>query len=82
MADRALFLDRYWTEGINEQCEDRLNRPGQQNNVLVVNFIAEDSIEERILDMLQEKSDLFDDWIEETATISVEDVRRLFVDAA
>lgn len=82
VADRALFIDRYWTEGINEQCEDRLNRQGQASNVLVVNFIAENSVEERILDMLQEKSDLFDDWIEETAVISTEEVRRLFVDAA
>lgn len=76
VADIGIFLDQDWTPGINLQAEDRLLRIGQKNNVTIIKLIAEDSIEQHIEKMLEEKQAVFDDWIEDTAKIKVRDIRR------
>ncbi len=48
-------LDRWVSPTANEQAEDRAHRIGQNSEVTVVDFVVEDSIEERILEMLDKK---------------------------
>lgn len=44
-ADTVIFLERHWTPAINEQCEDRLHRVGQQDKVTVIILEAEDTVD-------------------------------------
>jgi|CXWL01.1.fsa_nt_gi SNF2 family DNA or RNA helicase len=48
-------LDRWVSPTANDQAEDRAHRIGQRNDVTVVDFVVKDSIEERILEMLDKK---------------------------
>ena len=78
VADIAIFLDRHWTPGINLQAEDRLLRMGQRKNVTIIMLIAEGTVEERVEAILEEKQATFDDWIEGTAKVTTNELRRLF----
>jgi len=48
-------LDRWVSPTANDQAEDRAHRIGQRNDVTIVDFVVKDSIEERILEMLNKK---------------------------
>lgn len=48
-------LDRWVAPTANEQAEDRAHRIGVKSAVTVVDFVVTDSIEERILEMLDKK---------------------------
>lgn len=51
----VLFADLDWTPAIHDQAEDRCHRIGQNGTVNVHYYIAKDTVEEDILDMLDEK---------------------------
>lgn len=59
-ADICVFLDKHYNPQLNKQAEDRLYRIGQKNVVQVISIIANDTLEERIEDMLRRKSDMFE----------------------
>ena len=54
-ASIVVRLDRWVAPTLNEQAEDRADRIGQKSIVTVVDFVVEDSVEERILEMLAKK---------------------------
>lgn len=47
-ADTIIFTDRDWSAAANEQCEDRLHRVGQQNNVSIIILEAKNTMDNRI----------------------------------
>lgn len=47
-ADAIIFTDRDWSAAANEQCEDRLHRVGQKNNVSVYILEAKSTVDNRI----------------------------------
>ena len=47
-ASNALFVERQWTPGIEEQMEDRLHRIGQTNAVLIHYMQIEKSLDEKL----------------------------------
>lgn len=51
----ALFLDKMWNPADNEQARDRLHRDGQMEPVTIHEFLMNDTIEERIEDLLVRK---------------------------
>ncbi|KAG6421617.1 hypothetical protein SASPL_118174 [Salvia splendens] len=53
-ASTVYLLEPWWNPAIEEQAMDRVHRIGQKNDVKVVRLIAQDTIDERIL-QLQEK---------------------------
>lgn len=59
-ADICVFLDKHYNPQLNRQAEDRLYRIGQKNVVQVISIIANDTLEERIEDMLRRKNDMFE----------------------
>jgi SNF2 family DNA or RNA helicase len=71
-ADIAVFLDKHWTPKINEQAEDRLHRMGQRNSVTIVSLFAEDTVEERIEDILSGKARQFAEIIDGANTVTVQ----------
>jgi SNF2 family DNA or RNA helicase len=44
-SDTAIFLDRDWSTKANKQAEDRLHRPGQKNNVNIIDIMAKDTVD-------------------------------------
>jgi len=63
------FLELGWTPGEHDQAEDRLHRIGQKDNVTCYYFLAENTIEETIYDLLQKKRDIFQKLMQDQHTI-------------
>lgn len=54
-ADHVFLLDPWWNPAVEDQAADRAHRIGQQRPVLVHRLVAEDTVEERILLLQDEK---------------------------
>ncbi len=57
-ADIVIHYDPWWNTAVENQASDRAHRIGQKNVVSVYRLIMKDTVEERILSLQQEKSDL------------------------
>ncbi|CAG0916948.1 unnamed protein product [Notodromas monacha] len=57
-ADTVIFYDSDWNPTVDQQAMDRAHRLGQTKQVTVYRLICKDSIEERILQRAQEKSEI------------------------
>jgi len=51
----VIFLDLPWTSGDFDQCSDRAHRIGQKNAVSIITLSCENSIDERVRNLLAEK---------------------------
>jgi non-specific serine/threonine protein kinase len=57
-ATHVVHFDRWWNPAVENQATDRAFRIGQRRNVLVHKFVCRGTLEERIDQMIQEKTDL------------------------
>ena len=57
-ADVVIHFDPWWNIAAENQATDRAHRIGQQHNVSIYKMIAKDTIEERIIAMQKQKSEL------------------------
>lgn len=57
-ASRAFMMDPWWSPSIEDQAIDRLHRIGQTNNVKVIRFIMENSIETKMLKIQEMKKQI------------------------
>ncbi len=62
-ANHVFHIDRWWNPAVENQATDRAYRIGQENRVMVHKFITSGSVEEKIDQMIKEKSRLADDII-------------------
>ena len=65
-ANHVIHFDRWWNPAVENQATDRAFRIGQKKNVIVHKFITKGTIEEKINDMLCEKTKLTADVIQVT----------------
>ncbi len=63
-ANHVIHFDRWWNPAVENQATDRAFRIGQKKNVIVHKFITKGTIEEKINDMLREKTKLTTDVIQ------------------
>jgi SNF2 family DNA or RNA helicase len=63
-ASYVFLLDPWWNPASEAQAFDRAHRIGQKNKVFVYKFITQNTIEEKILKLQEEKRQLFDTMIE------------------
>lgn len=56
----VFLFDRWWNPAIEDQAINRAHRIGAAGPVTVTRFLASDTIEERINNVLEEKRELFD----------------------
>jgi SNF2 family DNA or RNA helicase len=66
-ANYVFLFDRWWNPAVEDQAINRAHRIGQQNPVIVTRFISENTIEERIAEILEKKRAMFEELIEDSA---------------
>ena len=59
-SDYVFILDPWWNPAIEAQAVDRAYRMGQKNRVFAYKMIAEDTVEQKIVALQQEKRRLAD----------------------
>ncbi len=58
--NQVVFLDQWWNPAVMEQAAARVHRIGQTRTCYVTTLIARNTIDERIMTILQRKKRLFD----------------------
>jgi SNF2 family DNA or RNA helicase len=61
----VFLFDRWWNPAIEDQAINRAHRIGQKETVFVKRFISQNTIEERIAEVLEKKRQLFQNMIGE-----------------
>jgi superfamily II DNA or RNA helicase len=81
-ADYVFLFDPWWNNAVQQQAIDRTHRIGQTKNVFAYKLICKDTIEEKIIQLQQRKTELSDNLIGDTEgfvkNLSKEDVEFLF----
>ena len=81
-ADMVIHYDPWWNASAENQATDRAYRIGQKNNVQVYKLITKNSIEEKIYELQQKKSELIDNMLDTKTSfiskLSKEDILKLF----
>ena len=62
-ANHVIHFDRWWNPAVENQATDRAFRIGQKRNVIVHKFLTKGTVEEKIDEMLEDKSRLSEDVI-------------------
>ena len=62
-ADYVIHMDPWWNPAVEDQASDRAHRIGQTRPVTVYRLVVKDSIEERIMQLHEEKRDLARDLL-------------------
>lgn len=68
-ADVVIHLDPWWNIAAQDQATDRAHRIGQERNVEVIKLIAENSIEQRVVELQNIKKELVDKIIANDDTL-------------
>ncbi len=73
-ANYVLHFDRWWNPAVEHQAEDRVHRIDQTKPVFVTRLICEDTIEEQIDELLEQKKMLFREAVDELSDVSLDRV--------
>jgi SNF2 family DNA or RNA helicase len=81
-ADYVFLLDPWWNPAAETQAIDRTHRIGQTSNVMVYRMIANDTIEEKVMALKDQKARLFDALMDDPGSafgsaLSADDIRGL-----
>lgn len=84
-ADIVIHFDPWWNPAVEDQASDRAHRIGQKNVVEVIKMISENSVEEKIVNLQEEKRKLIDSVLgediilgENLTSLTEEDIMFLF----
>ena len=69
-ADYVIHLDPWWNPAVEAQATDRAHRIGQERPVTVYRLVTKDTIEERIVELHQEKRAIAEAVLDESASAS------------
>ncbi|MDY3125216.1 DEAD/DEAH box helicase, partial [Bifidobacterium mongoliense] len=73
----VVHADPWWNAAAQEQATDRAHRIGQTQDVNVYQVVAKDTIEERIVSLQREKSDLASRFVDSSASTNGASISRL-----
>ena len=59
-ADTVVHFDPWWNPAAEEQATDRAHRIGQKKTVQAIKLIAQDTVEEKVLDLQRKKQALIE----------------------
>jgi SNF2 family DNA or RNA helicase len=69
-ANTVVIFDRWWNPAIEQQAIARAHRMGNKNTVHAIKYIVSDSIEEKIIEILHDKENIFKNVVENTKKIT------------
>lgn len=82
VANHIYLMDPWWNPAAEMQAIDRTHRLGQYRPIRAVRFIAENTVEERILQLQEKKRLVFDGTVGRDASslkmLTVDDMKSLF----
>ena len=64
----VIFFDLHWNPAKMWQAEDRVHRIGQKNKVNIYTFITQNTVEEKILQKLEEKRSMINNVIDDVSS--------------
>ncbi len=64
-ADYVFLMDPWWNPAAENQAIDRAHRIGQTKHVMVYRYVAEGTVEEKVLGLQERKAELFADLMTE-----------------
>ncbi len=67
-ANYVFLFDRWWNPAVEDQAVNRVHRLGQTEPVFVTRFVAQNTIEGRICEVLEKKRQLFEELIGQHAS--------------
>jgi SNF2 family DNA or RNA helicase len=67
-ASTVVMFDRWWNPAIENQAIQRAHRLGRDRPLHVIKYLVRDSIEERINQILHQKQELFNEYVEAAET--------------
>lgn len=70
-ASTVVLFDRWWNPATEAQAMERAHRFGRKGSLLVLRFVVRDTIEERIQEVLGNKQDIFDEYVEDAPVARV-----------
>ena len=83
-ADYVIHLDPWWNPAVEDQATDRAHRIGQTRPVFVYKLVAENTVEEKIIELQNTKRDLFDAVVGGDTLagsgLTIDDIRSIFED--
>jgi len=84
-ADYVIHMDPWWNPAVEAQATDRAHRIGQTNPVFVYKLVAENTVEEKIIELQMAKKELFDSVVGAGESIggsglTMDDIRSIFDD--
>ncbi|CAD5122145.1 DgyrCDS10593 [Dimorphilus gyrociliatus] len=81
-ANHLFLMDIHWNPALEAQAADRIYRVGQKRNVFIHRFFCENTVEERISRLQEQKKKLAENVLSGTKTVSqkltMRDLRMLF----
>ncbi len=83
-ADYVIHMDPWWNPAVENQATDRAHRIGQTKPVFVYRLVAENTVEEKVIELQEKKKELFDsvvsaDGLASTA-LTMDDLKAIFDD--
>ncbi|KAF5586287.1 DNA repair RAD16 [Fusarium subglutinans] len=82
-ASRVIIMDPFWNPYIEMQAVDRAYRIGQQQEVKVYRILTKETVEDRIVELQNQKKEMVEAALDETAgskigRLSINDLKNLF----
>ncbi|HRE88419.1 MAG TPA: C-terminal helicase domain-containing protein, partial [Myxococcota bacterium] len=59
-ADYVIHMDPWWNPAVEQQATDRAHRIGQLKPVFVYRLVAENTVEEKVVELQEKKKELFE----------------------
>ena len=78
-AGYSIFLSTPWTDGVQTQAEDRIHRIGTKKPVFVFRLWTKDTIDERVLELINTKKALSDYVVDDDMSEQTLDVLRKYI---
>jgi hypothetical protein len=82
-ADYVIHMDPWWNPAVEDQASDRAHRMGQTRPVTIYRLITQNTIEDKIVSLHQQKRDLANSLLEgtdSTGNLSLDDMMNLLND--
>lgn len=78
-ANYMIFLDSCWTSALQEQCEDRIHRIGSTKPVFIYRLICNNTIDEKVDDILERKEALSEFIIDNKQDNKIIDILKNYI---